>query len=112
MPVTLSPGATEESTYVIEVSFKDEDSAAVVPNSVSWSLTDDNGTVVNGRDSVAVASPASTITIVLSGDDLVIETFGVNRTLLIEAEYDSTLGSGLPLKDEAKFPIYDLVKVS
>ena len=38
---------------------------------MTWCLTDKNGTIINGREDVAITS-ASSMTIVLSGDDLAI----------------------------------------
>ena len=61
--------AIEQSTYVITASFTDETGAAVVPNSVTWTLVNGDGQVVNSRSAVSV-TPASSVTIVLSGDDL------------------------------------------
>ncbi len=111
----LTSLALEESTYVITASFTDEDGAAVVPNTatVTWTLTDLDGTVINLRSAVAVSS-ASTITIVLSGDDLsllVSDDSGV-RKVLVQAQYDSSIGSDLPLNDEVQFTIDPLVAVT
>lgn len=111
----LTSLALEESTYVITASFTDEDDAAVVPNAdtITWTLTDLDGTVINSRAAVAVTS-ASTITIVLSGDDLALQASddsGV-RKLLVEAEYNSSIGSNLPLNDEVQFTIDPLVAVT
>ena len=114
MAVTkLTAVAGEESTYVIEVAFEDETGAAVIPNtsSIKWTLTDTYGNVINSRNQVAVAS-ASTINIVLSGDDLSIGTSGLTRVILIEATYNSSLGSNLPLREEVRFNIADYVKVT
>jgi hypothetical protein len=112
---TLTTLALEESTYVITASFLDEDGSTVVPNvgTVTWTLTDLDGTVINSRSAVAIAS-ASTITIVLQGDDLAlqnIEDSGV-RKVLVQAQYDSSIGSNLPLNDEVQFTIDHLVAVT
>lgn len=113
MPVTLDEQAVERSTYVVDVAFYDEDEAAVTPTAVTWTLTDELGNVVNSRDAVTVAA-ASTVSIVLSGLDLAVggDLVGVWRRLLIEATYDSSLGTGLPLKDEVRFKIGDTVHLT
>ena len=78
---------------------------------MTWSLLEPDGTVVNEREDVTV-SPAESVTIVLSGDDLAMdEAYDVERILLIEGTYDSDLGSDLPLRDQLTFTIEDLVGV-
>jgi hypothetical protein len=97
------------ATKFVTVSFKDENGDAVVPNSVKWSLSDPEGSTINGRDEVS-ETPAEEVTVVLSGDDLMYADGG-DRVLTIKAEYDSTLGNGLPIREEARFNIRDLVGV-
>lgn len=108
MATTLSTVAMESSTYVVTMSFTDENGDAVVPNSVTWTLTDEDGTVINDREDVVVA-PASSISIVLSGEDLDpgddLLTF---LLLTVSAEYDSDLGVGLPLVEQVRIPIEGL----
>lgn len=90
----------EEGTRGIEITFKDSNGDAVVPNSVEWSLTTapslrDEGEVINGRDAVNFDSEDldTTILIVVSGDDLAIRAEEqsdryVRRALLVEYNYD------------------------
>lgn len=117
MPTALTVHAIEESTYVITVSFTDEDGNPKTPTSVIWSLTDKNNNIINSReDKVAIiVAPATSVEIVLSGDDLAMqagEWSGVKRILTVEAVYDSALGIGLPLKESAHFTLDNLVAVS
>jgi hypothetical protein len=102
--------ANEESTYIINVAFEDEDDNAVTPDSVTWTLTDGSGNVINNRLHVS-ETPATSIDIVLSGDDLAIGTNGRSRTVTIEAVYDSAAGNDLPLNDEVTFNITDLTHI-
>lgn len=110
MATKLTIKAADKSTYVINLAFEDEDGNAVIPDSIAWTLTDDAGTVINSRTSVAVAVPAASVDIVLSGNDLKYSD-GRHRVLTVQAVYDSNLGSDLPLKDEVKFEIADLLIV-
>jgi hypothetical protein len=117
MPVKLSTLGKEESTYIITCVFKDEDGDAVIPVTINWSLTTVNGTVINSRNEVSVGTPASTIDIVLSGDDLQILTNETNRKrvprkITVEATYNSSVGAGLGLKDSAVFDLENLAKVT
>lgn len=108
--------AIEKSTYIITVSFFDEAEAAEDVKTMKWTLTDKVGTVINDREDVVVSDPGSVETIVLSGDDLAIledepEATKGKRLFTVEATYDSTLGSDLPLNGEATFTVVDLTAI-
>lgn len=112
MPTELTTKPVERSTFVITAVFRDEDGALTVPNApLTWTLTDDKGTVVNSREDVVV-TPASTINIVLSGLDLAVGTGlnGVVRKVLLEGTYTSSLGT-LPIKDEVTFKIHNTTEL-
>lgn len=112
MPITLTTPAVEQSTYAIVASFTDDLGVAVAPNAgLTWSLykkVAGGMTVVNSRLNVAIAS-ASTITIVLSGNDLALVA-GESKTrfMLLQGTYNSSLGANLPLKEEITFPVINL----
>ena len=111
MSVTITTHAIEQSTYIITAQFKDADDATVTPNSIAWTLTDRDGTIQNGRDAVALTA-ATTVTIVLSGTDLTLVTGGDElKIMYFDVDYDSTEGTGLPLKEEARFFVDALVNV-
>lgn len=100
--------AVEESTYVITVSFTDESGAAVAPNAgLAWTLTDINGTIINARSAVAI-TPAESVDIVLSGDDLALSGDNAQRLVTVQGTYDSSLGADLPLKEEVHFTVRGL----
>lgn len=115
MPTRQTTEAVEKSTYILQAAFTDEDGDAVIPDTnPTWTLTNENGTVINSRNGVSIAA-ASTINIVLSGNDLALEDqsrkFEI-RILTVEATYDSSLGSNLPLKESTKFNVLNLKKVT
>ena len=88
----------------IIVTWENDDPAT--PNSFKWSLTDSEGSIVNGREQ-QVETPAHELDIVLSGSDL---PSGV-LTVTVEGTYNSDLGSDLPYNDWCSFrvrsvPIY------
>jgi len=110
MTTIISTRAIEESTYVIDLAFKDEDDAEVIPLSATWTLTNTSGTIVNSRLNVVISPMAATATIVLSGDDLALASADVEtRVLLVESTYNSNLGNNLPNKEECRFEIENLV---
>jgi hypothetical protein len=116
MPVKLTNTADhvpEGGVCGITAAFTDEAGDAVAPATLTWTLTDTEGAVINNRSDVAVNTPESSETIVLSGNDLGItaaekaatdETF-VLRVLTIEGTYNSSLGSGLPIRDQVTFAV-------
>lgn len=109
MATRLSTRATEGSTYVVTASFTDEDGNAETPTAITWTLTDDDGNVVNEREDVPVETPAASVEIVLSGDDL--DAGGREAAELImtvNATYDSDLGSDLPLVDQCRIVVVGL----
>lgn len=62
------------------------------------------GVVINEREHVSV-TPDATVTVLLEGDDLQVGAYGAERIFLVRALYDSTLGSNIPLIEQAKFVI-------
>ena len=107
----------EKSSGVVTVVFKDEDGAAVIPTSILWTLTTvDGATVINSREQVSIAVPAASIEILLSGDDLSLlsteQGSRITRTLIIEAVYDSDLGTDIPLRDNTIITIRNLQYIS
>ena len=113
MAATVLENAVEKSTYIVTVAFTDEDGDALTPAAITWTLTDVSGAVINSRSDVVVTVPAASINIVLSGLDLAIISGVTNkRVLTVEATYNSSYGTGLPLNARAEFTIEPLVAVS
>lgn len=108
--------APEEGTYILTAAFFDADDEAVTPKSAEWTLTDEAGNVKNAKEDVEIGSGdlGTTVDIVLSGDDLAI---GTNeqppyyRFLTVKAIYDADEGADLPLNDQCRFKIGNLVAV-
>lgn len=101
--------AIEKSTYIITVSFFDEAEAAEDVKTMTWTLTDTLGNIINSRDQVEVVNPSSVEAVVLSGNDLAIIGDGGDekRLFTVEATYDSDLGNDLPLNGVASFTVID-----
>lgn len=110
MPTVLKTKAVENSTFVVNVAFTDEDGEPKAPVTMLWTLTDEEGTVINDREDVQISSPTESEDIVLSGLDLGLSV-SAERYLLVYGTYNSTLGVGLPYKDQVRFVIEDLVAV-
>ena len=107
MPVQATIYAVEKSTLAVSAAFTDEAAAAVTPSGVTWRLEDDYGRTINSRSAVS-ATPASTVVIVLTGDDL--QLLDQNnehelRRLIMDAVYDSSLGTGLKLSESYEFRV-------
>ena len=114
MAIKLTLNAIEESTYGITIDFYDDAGAAVSPATMTWTLSDKDGTVINARQDVAISNPTSSETITLSGDDLAVsEGESSLRILTLEGTYDSgTLGTGLAFRDSCQFVVEDLAAVT
>lgn len=112
MPITLSKKANEQSSYGVGILFLDSKGNPATPYIMKWTLTDSAGNLIREEMNY---NPSSSEDIVLFGDDL---KFNENsdidegmRILTIESEYNSNIGSNLPLKEEIIFYIHDLQNV-
>ncbi len=93
--IVLTDRAREGGAYGVTVSFKDTNGAAVTPDSASWSLYGKTDQIVNSRQDQSIASPSTSNTIVLSGNDLRISDTAT-RKLVVTYQYDSaTLGNNV-----------------
>ena len=104
--ITLNNQAKEGGTYVIVITFKDENKNLLTPYNLTWWLSNEVGDPINNRENVSATVTAGILNIVLQGNDL---TPGY-KILTIKASYNSTYGTGLPLRDAVKFYVQDLVE--
>ena len=115
MPFTLTTHFVEESSGSILIRFRDRDDQPVQPTSATWTLTEEDGTVINSREDVIISSPATQEEILLSGDDLALSNGFIGtaeaKIFTVEAVYTSDLGSGLPLTEQCTFYVDALVAV-
>jgi len=113
MPITLTETFNEESTAAFDFTFTDEDGDAVTPDTFKWSLTDAYAkNIINTRTNIA-ETPASTITVLLTGDDFALTAnANTDRLLTVEWTFISTLGNGLPMKEEYLFTVSNLKHIS
>lgn len=113
MPVTdLEEKAPEGGTFGIRCNFVEKTPDGDVPYTpkpgLVWSLKDASGNPVNGRTSIPI-SPAQSVDIVLSGNDLALVGGPSKRFVTVEGTYDGILGSDLPIVKEVSFQIKNLV---
>ena len=110
-PEILRTIAEEEGTYIIDISFLDEDDLPVTPVSINWTLTTLDGVVVNDRNKVNIGVLASTVAVVLSGNDLQLLEHTTSfswRLLTVKASDNSSLAPGLPLHGAVRFKVRNL----
>ena len=107
MPGAIKETATEQSSFKVEATFYDESGNAVAPDTMTWTLSDLDGSVVNSRENISIAAPSSTESILLEGDDLVVDgNDPVKRIVTFQGTYTSAeFGAGKLLKDESVFTI-------
>lgn len=102
----------ENGTIKISVSFTDEDGSAATPKTLTKTLTDSAGTIMNSIDGVAVSSLSSSMVFMLSGDDLGIpDSTKLRRNFLLKGTYDSSNGTDLAIVVEVVFNIKDMVGI-
>jgi hypothetical protein len=98
----------EQSNGAIGVSVTGLNDEALTPVTFVWTLTDNNGTVINSRLNVS-ETPAAETWILLSGDDLAIPDRTTSRKITISGTLNTTLGGiariGLPYTVEYSFNI-------
>jgi len=100
----ISDRPTEDGTMFIDVVFIDpiHGTDITISNRV-WSLSDDSGDIINGRENVPFSG-----TIILTGDDLALSRTKIDsgrRVLMASATYDSQQGSNLTAIKEHIFTI-------
>jgi len=102
MSTILATHADEGGTYVVNIATTDENGAPKAPETLNWTLTDINGTIINSRSEVAISAPTASEDVVLSGADLAIQVgeteTEVTRIFTVKGTYNSTLGVGLLLR--------------
>ena len=106
-----SVNPNDGGTAVITMTFTDEDGNTVIPINLQWQLMDKFRNVINSRSFANGSFTGNTV--VLSGDDLLLQsdTDEGDRYFGVRGNYDSSAGSGLPLTDELKFTIQNLVNI-
>lgn len=113
-PIILSPPARERGTYVVRLTVLDEDGQPASLGGLSWTLSHLDGTVINDRLGVPVASVVSPVILLSAADLAVADGEGddlVLRRLTLVGVYTSTLGNDLPLTEEVYVPVKPLKKV-
>ncbi len=101
---TLTPCPNNAGSYFITAAFSDDD-GAFTPNTITWSLSDLAGNIINSREDVSIVTPAESNIIVLGADDLAASD-GYDRLITFNYVYDSaTFGNSLPDNAQAKFDI-------
>jgi len=111
----LALPADEQSTYSIKLIFKDENKIAVIPATLVWTLSAEDGQVINGRYKVVPALLASTMYITMYGDDLQLidkKELYETRICTLEGTYNSTLGTNLPFKKQYFFRVRNVILVA
>lgn len=93
----------DKASLVLEFQVTNEQGLVVTPISMKWSLVDETDAIVNARENVSV-TPASTMSIVLTGNDTAYLEGNDTRKVLIEGTYLSTLGT-LTVKKTVTFTV-------
>ena len=109
--IRLQNPVKEEGTVAITLSWFDEEGNATTPSAATWTLTDTFGNIKNSREDVAITSISTSNTVVLSGDDLKVNGARTELVMTLNAVYDSANGSDLPLPEEIRFWVDNLITI-
>ena len=106
MSILLTTDAFEKSTYIIKLTIEDEIGNLIIPTSLSWTLSNNFGVIINNRQDIPILSPVSIEHVVLSGDDLQItKELGRKRVITVKGTCDFVFGNNLPINGQAFFNI-------
>jgi hypothetical protein len=110
----------KKSSGLFTPTYLDETGAVIAPaniTSVTYTISDQNGQIINGRNNVSITPPAGII--LLAADTDLISSDSSNaggvglRILCIKVLYNSaTLGNNTPINMEFGFMINPLVNVA
>ena len=105
--------ALEQSTFVVKINPKDEDDAAVTPQTGAWYLKDQTGNDVTSSTSTGL-SLSSTMYATFSGTDLSLDDENDNgiRVCSFVGTYNGNRGNGLAIKDECTFRVVNQLNVT
>ena len=115
---SLLKSAKEEETYVVEYAPLNQLKIPVTPVTLTWSLFNLSGSVINSRSDISISPTKLVNHIVMSGNDLALDVANtrVQRVLLIKATYNTEIDdkpyNGLPIYIEARFWIEPVMGVS
>lgn len=113
----LSKHAKKGGSYPVQVTFRDGNKDTILAANIKelyWTLTDENGSVVNSREEIEIVTPANPQLIVLNGADLGLlsgETaLELQRRICFEGVYDSdTYGNDLSFVVDVAFILDSVV---
>ena len=113
MAIRITKHAREENSYTVSMQFSDEDGTTCTCETLTWTLTDMDGNIINGRDGVSVTPSATTETVTLTPSDTTIVSGQNNeRLFLAEWTYNSDYGTGLTGKEQAIFIVNELLHIT
>jgi len=101
--------APEEGVFAIDVYARDSAGDLTTPTSVTWTLTDLAGTVINSRTNVS-ATPGNPTRITLSGDDLALTD--QTKAYEIRALLVKTLVGGVYNTKQKRFKVQNFIAVT
>lgn len=103
----------ERSEITFQMTFAQGDGSALVPKDIKWSLSTDDGTIVNSRRDEDIATPAAVVNVKLWGDDtaLIDGIESVTRAFTIRALYDDAPDIDIEVNNEILFDIDEIINV-
>lgn len=109
MPIEIDTSVNEGGTLFVTAAFIDEEGASIAPHTLTWTLTNKKGNVINDRENVPIDTPGESETVVLTGDDLVLAHDADDFVILqFRGLYDSDIEHDLVIIEEAEIPVTNI----
>jgi hypothetical protein len=99
---------SEKGTAVVKGEFRNSIGDLVTPTSAVWTLKDVDRVTVNGKLNIAITPLATSFSVTLTKNDLVIVCNKRVRYFITDIIYDSDEGTGLTNSEELEFDIKNL----
>lgn len=101
----------EKTTGYVNLSFKDEDGNAVVPDSATYTLYNEaNAEIINGREDTEISGVTNDFDLELTPDDnIIVRNNEIRETHVLMIEW--TYNTDKKGKDEYRFAVENLTKV-
>lgn len=116
MPTHINSPVAEGNTAVFHLLCWDQNSLAVAPNSLYWTLHDGAGLVINSRENIGINSLQSSMDLAIDSSDTTMQADKAwstkeRRYITFTGNYNSDIGNNRIITGQLSFDIYRFVKV-
>ena len=107
MPITIADAVNDGTAVVATATFTDEAGEPVTPDSITWSLFDPDGAIVNELEDEGIVTPAASVDVLIEGANNLYSD-GYKRTIVFQAVVDLVAGNNQASNESATYQILDI----